>query len=101
MTCPRCNGYAQRVELVSEEERISADNCVNCGAVFGETLIDYHHSLDTPPEPRPDAQTPVYDPEHRRLIQGIQKTVIYLTKSANRSGDVRTINFNVSTNRSR
>jgi hypothetical protein len=64
-----------RVELVSEEERILAENCLNCGAIFGDTLIDYHHSLDTPPEPRPDAQTPVYDPEHRRLREEITKRI--------------------------
>lgn len=67
MRCPRCGGHARRVELVTDEERIVAEDCVNCGAIFGEALLDYHHRLETPPAPRPDPHTPVYDPARRRV----------------------------------
>jgi hypothetical protein len=30
----------QLMELVSEEERISADNCMSCGAIFWESVIE-------------------------------------------------------------
>ena len=73
MPCPRCAGFAERIDWVSEEGRLVLDRCVNCGHVFGESLLDHHHALTDPPEPRPDVQTPVYDPQHRRLLAAIAK----------------------------
>ena len=67
MQCPRCGGCAMRLEVVSEEETIEVERCLNCGSVFGEPLIDHHHALAGPPRPRSDALTPTWDPERSRL----------------------------------
>jgi len=61
MRCPHCGGYAQYVELITEEESIEVQRCLNCGYLFGNPLLDVHHGIHAPPEPRPDALTPVYD----------------------------------------
>ena len=51
MPCRRCNGFLERIEVISEEDTIQVDSCVNCGSIGGETLIDQHHALDHPPAP--------------------------------------------------
>lgn len=56
--CPRCGGCAMRLDLITDEDTIKAQRCLNCGAVFGEPLLDHHHQLDRPPAPWPDANTP-------------------------------------------
>jgi hypothetical protein len=53
--------------MLTEEETIEANTCVNCGAIFGEPVLDHHHGLSSPPPPRPDVLTPIWDPEASRL----------------------------------
>jgi hypothetical protein len=67
MPCPRCSGLSMRVEVYSEGVTIEADRCVLCGNLFGEMILDYHHSLTHPPQPTPRAHLPVWDPAKRRL----------------------------------
>jgi hypothetical protein len=55
------------IEMFTEEESIDASTCLNCGAVFGEPVLDHHHGLAAPPAPRPDALTRIWDPEGSRL----------------------------------
>ena len=43
------------IEMPSSEGTLQAIQCVNCGAIFGETLIDFHHRLPNPPAPRMEA----------------------------------------------
>jgi len=68
LPCPRCAGPTSLVELLDEEARLNALQCMICGWIGGEPLIDLHHGLAAPPEPRRAICTPVYDPTHRRLI---------------------------------
>ena len=74
VACPRCGGCAQWVELITKEDTIEAQRCLNCGEIFGEPVLDHHHALDCPPEPRPDVNAPIYDPELQRLrmVQRLQ-----------------------------
>ena len=37
-----------RIEMLTEEETLDASTCLNCGAVFGEALLDHHHGLAPP-----------------------------------------------------
>lgn len=67
MSCPRCGGYLMATELMSDEETIRAERCVNCGWIGGEATIDTHHALEHPPEPGSHANQPVWDPERCRL----------------------------------
>jgi hypothetical protein len=75
MHCSRCGGWSMRLEIITEEETIEAESCVNCGAVFGERILDYHHALDHPPDPLPDTLTPTWDPERRwlKIMQRLQR----------------------------
>ncbi|GKS58194.1 hypothetical protein YTPLAS18_17210 [Nitrospira sp.] len=67
MPCPRClTGLTVPDTLHEGADAIRVSRCVVCGHVFGEQVIDYHHSLDRAPEPRPEVVTPVWDPTHRR-----------------------------------
>jgi len=63
MACPRCGGCSLRIELITEEDTIEAQRCLLCGWIFDEPVLDHHHALDCPPEPRPDVNTPSWDPE--------------------------------------
>jgi len=67
MSCPRCGGCSLATELVSQEETILAEHCVNCGWIGGEATIDKHHALEHPPEPGPHVNQPVWVPARRRL----------------------------------
>ena len=66
LTCPRCAGLTIPILVITEKETITVSSRLNCGHVGGEALLDYHHSLATPPEPSRDICTPTYDPTHRR-----------------------------------
>jgi hypothetical protein len=67
MPCPKCGGYAERIDLVTAEGGITVNSCMNCGRVFGEAVIDYHQGLEHPPEPRPPAPHRVWVAHPRRL----------------------------------
>jgi hypothetical protein len=66
--CPRCAGLSAPHLMIDQEAHVEAWQCVLCGWIFGEALLDFHHALDTPPEPKREHATPVYDPEHHRLV---------------------------------
>jgi len=66
VSCSRCGGYLMATELLSDGETILAERCANCGWIGGEEVIDKHHALKHPPEPRPHANQPVWDPARCR-----------------------------------
>ena len=72
MPCPKCGGTARRLDLMTAEGRLMVNSCLNCGRVFGDAVLDYHHGLSVPPAPRPDVLTPVWDPEGC-LLKTIQR----------------------------
>ena len=49
VSCPRCGGYSLATEILSEQEPIRAERCVNCGWIGGEVTLDTHHAVDCPP----------------------------------------------------
>ena len=88
MNCPRCKGCIRRVELITEEETIEVTECLICGFVFGEAILDAHRALMEPPAPRPDVLTPIWDPEHCRLKLSFE-TLEYDLSSPAQPGDFR------------
>ena len=79
MPCPRCGEFSMRIELITEEDRIEAERCLLCGWIFDEPVLDHHHGLASPPPPRPDVLTPIWDPEGSRLkiiqrLRGLEKS---------------------------
>jgi hypothetical protein len=67
MSCPRCDGHSVTIDVVSGEGELTMESCLNCGAIFGEPLLDRHQSLDRLPPPYPAATLPVWDPVKHRL----------------------------------
>jgi hypothetical protein len=67
-SCPRCAGLTTPIDLTECAGVCTARRCLICGWIFDEGLLDYHHGLVVPPDPHPDAQTPVYDPKRQRLV---------------------------------
>lgn len=66
MPCSKCGGTARRLDLVTAEGRLMVNSCINCGRVFGDAVIDYHHALDPPPEPYPLVLYSVWDAKNTR-----------------------------------
>lgn len=65
MPCSRCGGFVRLVQLVCEEECLDVFSCLNCGNVEDEQILAHRCER---PEPRPEIQTPTYDPTFGRLV---------------------------------